>query len=290
MLSVSNLLKLTCLFLAITLFVASQVEARSFFRPNKPVIHQAVKDGDMKKVIQLLQSGIDVNVKDDAGVVGHYPHLYGRTPLHVAAVYGKTQIARLLLEYGANPNKFDDDSESPLTLAAWKGNLSLVKILVAAGARINYLNPEDRFSGSNTALYTAVNNGHFDIVKYLIDKKADVNLACNDGNLPLHEAALRAQLDMVKLLLKHGADVNAVIFDNNTALHETMKDYVSMFEIKNRDTKSMWKAKLKIAQLLVQKGAKPNASRKDGKSALDLAREIDDVDVRNKMLKILSKN
>jgi ankyrin repeat protein len=275
--------------IALLLLVVSQSVLADTGAALLPELHQAVIAGDRHKVKLLLARGVDPNLRDSVGRPGHHPHIINRTPLHVAAVFGKTNIAEVLLEHGANPNVFDDDSESPLTLAAWKGNLQLIKILVRYGARINYLDPGDYFSRSNTPLYTAVEYGYISIVKYLLSKSANVNLACHNGSLSLHEAALRARFDIVKLLLEHGADVDAVVFDDNTALHETMKNYLSLFEVKDGDLGAMWEAKLKIAKLLLKKGANPRKPRNDGQTPLDLARKIKDVEIRNTMLEILAR-
>ncbi len=71
-------------------------------------IHEAAERGDTEAVEQYLQSGVDVNVKDD----------FGQTPLHMAAYEGHTETARLLLENGADVNARDDFGFTPLHEAA----------------------------------------------------------------------------------------------------------------------------------------------------------------------------
>jgi ankyrin repeat protein len=61
--------------------------------------------------------------------------------------------------------------------------------------------------------------GNLDVVKYLVEKGADVKAANNYGNTPLHLAADNCNLDIVKYLLEKGADVKAANKVGNTPLH-----------------------------------------------------------------------
>ena len=61
-----------------------------------------------------------------------------------------------------------------------------------------------------TPLYRASGNGYLDIVKLLVQRGADINLASSEAiRTPLHEAAVRGQIDVVRFLLEQGANVNA---------------------------------------------------------------------------------
>lgn len=78
----------------------------------------------------------------------------------------------------------------------------------------------------------AVGRGHLEMVKYLVEKGADVNAKaefCRDT--ALHSAAAGGNLEMVKYLVEHGADVNAKDDDGRTpadvAREQESKDYLN---------------------------------------------------------------
>jgi len=85
-----------------------------------------------------IANGAEVNVKDTAG----------RTPLHMAAAYGATPVARLLLDKGADPDVQDSMGLTPLHMAAGYCRPSTIKLLVEeAGA-----DPEIRTQRNERAL------------------------------------------------------------------------------------------------------------------------------------------
>ena len=91
--------------------------------------------------------------------------------------------------------------------AARVGDLDSAKLLVAAGANVN---DADAWGVSATTL--AAHSGFGDLVRFLLDKGADPNLAA-PGFTALHEAIMRRDEKMVAALLDHGADPNAPLRD-----------------------------------------------------------------------------
>ena len=87
-------------------------------RERRPLFY-AAKYGDVLRVRQLLQSGVDPD--DPAECV------YGRTPLTVAAARGNTMLLRLLLEYGAKADAH------ALIAAAFENHAKAVRLLLKAG-------------------------------------------------------------------------------------------------------------------------------------------------------------
>ena len=93
-------------------------------------------------------------------------------------------------------------SSTPLHLAAY--NFEIVKYLVEKGAAINIVDEND-----TTPLLKAANQKNWNVVSYLIEKAANVELADKKNNTPMHEAAKSGVLNIVKSLVEKGADFNA---------------------------------------------------------------------------------
>jgi Ankyrin repeats (3 copies)/Ankyrin repeat len=91
-----------------------------------------------------------------------------------------------------------------LHLVAYFGVEAVVKQLLEKGADVNIATSDGR-----TPLHEASRIGNVEVVKLLLEKGADVNTAKNDGSTPLHEASRGDNVEVVKLLLERGADIEA---------------------------------------------------------------------------------
>ncbi len=118
----------------------------------------AVFGSRTKEVSALLRRGADVNGPDKRGT----------TPLYKASVQGETEIVRVLLEAGADPNleSAGETEGTPLCAAAAWGRTEIVRLLLKFGADPN------RVEGANTyptrALNWATQNGHLECVDLLL--------------------------------------------------------------------------------------------------------------------------
>lgn len=92
-------------------------------------IHDAARDGDVKKVESLL--------KVNPALVSSKDEKYGQTPLHVAAFNDRLEVAKLLIENKADINAVANNGSTPLHLAAAKGNKDIVELLLANNVNIN---------------------------------------------------------------------------------------------------------------------------------------------------------
>jgi hypothetical protein len=88
-------------------------------------LHPAALTGNTLIIRGLLRAGADINAMHASE---------GGTPLLFAAVKGKAQAVRLLLEKGADPNARGDDGRTPLHWAARAGSVESVEYLLRAGA------------------------------------------------------------------------------------------------------------------------------------------------------------
>lgn len=157
------------------------------------------------------------------------------TPLHFAAKHGLVKIVKLLLEHNANisakANYNDDEpgtlpSISPIMAALFEvhpATKEILKVLLEYGDNVN---ATDKIF--LTPLHFAVRNGGTELVKFLLEKKANVsakalrsidNLNTKPYLTPLLAAAMFGKEDMEKILISYGADVNVKRLDGKTPLH-----------------------------------------------------------------------
>jgi ankyrin repeat protein len=103
--------------------------------------------------------------------------------LQGAAYHGYTNVVALLLTSKADVNPKNNQSETPLHMAAMKGDKDVTELLLANGADVNA-----KDTNGATPLQVAALNGNKDMIELLLTNKADVNAKTNDGSTPLHEA------------------------------------------------------------------------------------------------------
>ena len=112
----------------------------------------------------LLEHGADANI----------PNVKGYSPLHVAASNGFFNVVRLLLDYGADVNIPDIDGYTPFHYAASQG-CNLIELLIEKVSNVNL-----RTKRGRTPLYIAVKNQHEQIIKLLLEHKADVSMGYSE--------------------------------------------------------------------------------------------------------------
>jgi len=153
----------------------------------------------------LMNCGAEVNEKNPSGI----------TPLAKSVEVGLLPAVKCLISHGADPNIADAKGITPLMKAAKLGRLDLVMCLVNDGkAMIDYKNDE-----LNTALSEAAFKGSSDIVKFLLDSGASVNLANALGKTALHRAVSASKASIVGILIDHNATVDAQDMYGFSALH-----------------------------------------------------------------------
>ena len=178
---------------------------------------------------------------------------HGFTQLIEAAKSNSLDVAKLLIDKGADVNLKDDNTgATALMHAVGHGNLDMVKLLIENKADINAVD-----KASQTALMIAAMNGYPEIAKLLIEKGADINLQEWYKMNALMFALSHSKLDVAKLLIEKGIDVNAKDLTGETALMMTAEGNFP-----------------DIAKMLIDKGADINAKDKEGKTALAMADEF----------------
>lgn len=214
-------------------------------------LHEAARDGRLDDIRKHVKDGLGIDERDPAGA----------TPLHVAVDEGQEQAALLLLELGADPNAADDKGFSPLHLAVIREAPGVVRALLEAkGIDVNPKSfPPQRpeFDGpppETTPLNVAVEMRQAEVVRALLAKGADPNLADGNGNGPAHIALQTEQLDLLGELLKAGASANAGNKEYHSPAH-----FCAL------------KGKAEALALLLAAGADPNVRDENGFTPLHLA-------------------
>jgi len=129
---------------------------------------------------------------------------HGTTPLHLASFGGHVGLSRLLIEYGADAAAQSNDGTTPLHRASFGGHADMARLLIEHGA--------DAAAQSNdgtTPLYAASFWGHIDVARLLLEHGANAEAQRDDGTTPLHWASFRGHVDVARLLIEHGANVAA---------------------------------------------------------------------------------
>ena len=95
-----------------------------------PALHMATRLGDINTVRSLLTAGCDVNIQNQSKDSGYF----GERALSEAAFWDQEEIAKLLIESGAEVNGQAERQITALHRAARLGNVEMVKVLLDAGA------------------------------------------------------------------------------------------------------------------------------------------------------------
>jgi len=137
----------------------------------------------------------------------------GMSPLLQSVLRSKDEIALVLLEAGADPNKRDQSDRTALHLAVERGNAALVPRLIAYKADPNLLDKTGW-----TPLHWAAAKDKLEVAKALLDGGADVKVLSAAGGTALHEGAASGGEAMIQLLLERGVDPTVVSKTGVTAL------------------------------------------------------------------------
>uniref|UniRef100_A0A665V3F0 Uncharacterized protein n=1 Tax=Echeneis naucrates TaxID=173247 RepID=A0A665V3F0_ECHNA len=146
---------------------------------------------------------------------------------------------------------------SPLHLAAYKGHIEVVRILLKAGCDLDIQD-----DGEQTALHRAAVVGNSDVISALIQEGCALDRQDKDGNTALHEVSWHGFSQSVKLLVKAGANVHAKNKAGNTALH---------LSCQNGHTQS--------SKVLLLGGSRPDSKNHAGDTCLHVAARYNHITV-----------
>ncbi|WQF85400.1 Putative serine/threonine-protein kinase, active [Colletotrichum destructivum] len=228
---------------AVELLLARGANVNAVLRKGWTALFWAARRGNPQIVRALLTKGANVHAMDEEGsqpltsvlnkkrtkdmdkvaliLLEHNASFNGAITvkqlpkaLSWAAMSGRLDCIRMLLDRGANVNRCSSNAGCAVLLSASEhGQLDAVRLLLERGADILAVDKNGR-----SAMFLAMDSGHRDVVNLLATRGADLNSRTENGGTALFWAASNGFLDTGKLLVERGQDVNAVDGEGETAL------------------------------------------------------------------------
>ena len=177
----------------------------------------------------LISNGANINQQD----------FNLETPLHHSIEYS-SEIVKLLLESGANPESKNVLGQTAYEIAESQGKRNMMKLF-------------DNYKGM-CCLYHAAHYGSLDYIKDAIQKGENINTTNDKGLSPLHATILNNNPKATKLLIELGANINLQCSEGKTPLY---------YAIKNNN--------LTMIKILLDHQASADISSSDGTNCLGLA-------------------
>ncbi|KAM6278850.1 ankyrin repeat domain-containing protein 6 isoform 1-T2 [Porphyrio hochstetteri] len=139
---------------------------------------------------------------------------HGRTPLHLAAHKGHLHVVQVLLKAGCDLDIQDDGDQTALHRAAVVGNIDVIATLIQEGCALDRQDKD-----GNTALHEACWHGFSQSAKVLVKAGANVLAKNKAGNTPLHLACQNSHSQSTRVLLLGGSRADLKNNAGDTCLH-----------------------------------------------------------------------
>ncbi|XP_012495979.1 PREDICTED: ankycorbin isoform X4 [Propithecus coquereli] len=192
----------------------------------------------------------------------------GKTAFHLAAAKGQVECLRVMVTHGVDVTAQDTTGHSALHLAAKNSHHECIRKLLQSKCPAESID-----SSGKTALHYAAAQGCLQAVQVLCEHKSPINFKDLDGNIPLLLAVQNGHSEVCRFLLDHGADVNSRDKSGRTAL-------MLACEIGNSN----------IVEALIKKGADLNLVDSLGHNALHYSKLSENAGIQSLLLSKISQD
>jgi ankyrin repeat protein len=193
--------QLTC----VSLLLVAGAEPKTVDRQGRTAFEAAERSGEQR---------IRFALKTLTHKAGERPE--GPVPWSLESSVGRKQsdVTKMLLALGVDPNQAGKNGISPLAEASLKGDLEAVRALIAKGARLDAISP-----AGIQAIHDAALGDSGEVIRELVKQGAELNARTREGGqTPLHFAAAMGKMRAVEALLSLGADLRVRDLKGMTAL------------------------------------------------------------------------
>jgi len=284
----------------VNLFMRSGVKIDISGPDGKTPLMHALSSESFKVAYRLISSGASLKKKDKSG----------KTVMMYAAEAGKEDIVRKAIKKGADVYAKDSRGRGAINFAMGQRNKRLIKYLgqfevlptdfifaVEAGNTVKArtllrkgVSPNLNNESGEPPLFVAIRNNDRMMLKLLLEYDADVNFKNSQGYTILMFCVAKKKVSLAKELLKYGglADFNFKYGEGKTALMiailtkdrrfiKSIMKFRQNFNARDNygNTALIYAAGVgmgDIVKSLIKKGAKKGIKRKDGRTALDIAK------------------
>ena len=222
--------------------------------------HEIEHGGTIEVIKKFIELGANIN---EMWVFTNGRRYY---PLDKAIDIERTDIVRILLESGSNPNNIHS---YPLDRAIVLDNTDIVRLLIDHGANVNSSPIGDHQSAP---LYLAIDYCRPKMVQLLIEKGAEVEYPLNGNEMSPLQTALKNQVDheIIQCLVENGANVDIQNEDSkDSALHTAIERDVLGQVLEVEDFSYI--AAAKNVKTLLEYGAKCNVKNKENYTPLEIS-------------------
>ena len=217
---------------------------------------EAAAQGDLPRIAQLLESGVNVDTPDATG----------RTALHLGSAEGHLEIVQYLIKHGSAINAKDRGGRDAVQEAARNGQKEIIQILLHAGAEWT----PKVISELEESVLTFAFLGYWKAMLKLINVGISPSCVDYQGNTPLHLAAQKGRCIVVENLLRLKVEPNMLNLRGETPLSIALSN-----------------GNIRLATILLEGGAYDSTGTKDPKESLDKSKKRSHPGLRCKSFAII---